>query len=839
MVSLTIDGQEVSVPQGTTVLEAAKKLGIHIPTFCWHPKLKPVGACRMCYVEIEKMPKLQVSCATEVRDGMVVYTDSDQVRQGRRAVIEFTLINHPLDCPTCDKGGECDLQDLTFAHGYDDSRFTHQKTRFTSGAEESTFDEKRIGPEIVLNRNRCILCYRCVRANKEAFGEFDLGVYERGNIAEINAAPGEHVDNPFSGNLVEICPVGALTNSDWRYKIRVWLTETTPSICNYTSSGTNILFYKKKQKNRIYRVTSRPNDDIDDGWLSDLTRYGYQIANSPERLATPLVKKEGKQVEATWGEALQVIANRFKEIKEKKGNVCIGGLAAPNLDNTALHAFSKLFRTVLHNNNVDFRCDYNMLSRKPDSYFNMLCMQPFRIADIDDSDVIVTFATDLLREHHNEYLRIRKACNFNQARIFSLNPYAVKTADVAEVELVYAPGTDEMLINAVCLAGIEMNLVDAESGRALLQKSATKSLSEASKICGVNEEDVKLVARAIASGNKLTFIVGELAARSYARESIAAALLNLNRLFGIKDKGQLAVLARYANSVGAGKLGLLPEPPVYIKHKLQELWGQYPESEAKTTDAMMALMRKEEIKGFVTLGVNPVMLYPDRQFVAESLEKLEFLVACDLFENETTELADVVLPMSSWAEYAGDYVNLEGRVQRAQAAIKPEQQSRPPFEIINLIAEKLGATLFESNEQAHDEVDALLALEDSIPLPDEFLEVKYEPEEKDEEYPVPLFVCDDPHHTGHLSEKSQSLANFSGEAYIEMSPDLAAKYDLKENAPVRVESPVGKLIVGARISDWLENDVVLLPRNFTATPVTTLQMRKKKIDCVKLSKVDE
>ncbi|MBU0985103.1 MAG: (2Fe-2S)-binding protein, partial [candidate division Zixibacteria bacterium] len=303
-VTLTIDGQEITVPKGTTVLQAARELKIDIPTFCWHAKLKPVGACRMCYVEIERMPKLAVSCATEAMDGMVVHTKSDAVLQGRRAIIEFTLLNHPLDCPTCDKGGECTLQNLTFAHGFDDSRFTFQKYRFRDDADDTTFDDHRIGPEIILNRNRCIQCYRCVRANKEAFGEWDLGAYERGNITQINSAPGEQVDNPFSGNLVEICPVGALTNTDWRYKVRVWLTQTASSVCPFTSSGTNILFYKEGHQKKIFRVTSRQNDSIDDGWIPDVTRYGYQMVASPDRLQTPLIKKEGKQVKATWDEAL-------------------------------------------------------------------------------------------------------------------------------------------------------------------------------------------------------------------------------------------------------------------------------------------------------------------------------------------------------------------------------------------------------------------------------------------------------------------------------------------------------------------------------------------------------
>ena len=670
MVTFTIDGRETTVPRGTTVLEAAKQLGIYIPTFCWHPKLKAQGSCRMCYVEVEKMPKLQVSCALEAMDGMVVHTDSDTVKQGRKAIIEFTLLNHPLDCPTCDKGGECDLQDLTFAHGVDDSRFDFQKYRFVDEGMTTTFDDKRIGPEIVLNRNRCILCYKCVRANKQAFGEYDLGVYERGNIAEINAAPGEQVDNPFSGNLVEICPVGALTNSDWRYKIRVWLTTTTPSICNFTSSGTNTLFFKENHKNKIYRTTSRPNDDIDDGWLPDITRYGYQIINSPDRLTKPLIKKEGKQVEATWEEALEVIGKRMGEIRERLGGVCVGALVAPNLDNASLHAASRMMRVGFKSNNIDFRGDYRRLPESSESPFMILCSRPFGIADLDDSDVIISFGSDVIREHPNEYLRIRKARNFGNPKIFSVNPYNVKSADVADLELIYKPGTEEAVINGICLAAIDENLVDARLSASLKDRISPKSAGEAAKMTGVEKESLQTIARAISQGKKVTLFTGEIITRSRQRDLIAAALINLYKLFGLKDKGQMAALARYANSKGAEKLGLLPNPRTPLADKLKNLWGEFPESRANNTDAMMALIKKEEIKGFFILGANPMMLYPDREFVKEGIEKLDFLVVCDLFETETTELADVVLPLASWAEYDGYYVNLEGRVQKAARAIK-------------------------------------------------------------------------------------------------------------------------------------------------------------------------
>ncbi len=836
-VTLTIDGRSVTVPKGTTVLEAALSVGVQIPTFCWHPKLKSIGACRMCYVEIEKMPKLQVSCATEAADGMIVHTDSDLVKRGRRAVLEFILLNHPLDCPTCDKGGDCDLQNLTFAHGYDDSRFDFQKRRFIEDGVESTFDDLRIGPEIILNRNRCIHCYKCVRANKEAFGEYDLGAFERGNVTEINAAPGQQVDNPFSGNLVEICPVGALTNTDWRYKIRVWLTQTVASVCPYTSSGSNILFFKEKHQNRVYRVTGRRNDDIDDGWLPDITRYGYQIIHSEDRLRTPLIKKEGNQETATWDEALAVIEKRLGEIKDKKGCVCIGGLIDPSLDNATLHSFSKLIRRTLGSNNVDFRIDYRMLPKTSSDNYSILTSRPFRIADIDNSDVIITFGSDLLKEHPNEYLRIRKACNFHDSRVFSLNPYAVKSADVAELELVYGIGADEAIIAALCLAGVEEKLVSIPNPDQLKEATGFALMTEAAAVCGVEPDQIKIVARALAKARKVTLIAGELVTRSRDRENIASALCNLNRVFGIEEKGQIAVLSRYANSMGARKLGVLPDPPAVVKSELTKLWGGWPDTEPRNTDSMLVNMKKEEINGLIVMGADPIMLYPDREFACEGLEKLDFLIVCDLFESETTALADVVLPICSWAEYPGEYVNLEGRVQQANQAIKPLYESRPGYEIVELIADRLGQKLFESDEVRRIEIEKLLEVDNGLSWPDSFVNTGWTNEEHDDEFTVPLAVGDDPHHCGHRTEKASSLVNFCGEAYIEISPGLAANYQIEEGDSVRVESPVGKIIVPVRISDFLDNDVVFIPRNFSSTPVTSLLMRKCRVDRVKISKV--
>ncbi len=816
MITFTLDGRQLTVPKGTTVLQAAIASGITVPFFCWHPKLKPVGACRMCYVEIEKMNKLQVSCATEVSNGMVVHSSSDMVKQGRKAVIEFTLINHPLDCPTCDKGGECDLQNLTFAHGFDDSRFAFSKMRKNLGAERSTFDDKRIGPEIVLNRNRCILCYKCVRANKEAFGEYDLGAYERGNITEIDAEPGGAVVNPFSGNLVEICPVGALTNTDWRYKIRVWLTKTTQSIDPFGSSGANILFYKEDHKNHIYRTTGRRNDTIDDGWIADVTRYGYQIVHSPNRLKTPLIKKNGKQVEATWEEALGYAQKRLSEIKEKKGGSALAGLVSPSLDIETLFSFSKLMRSVLKTNNVDYRIDYRQLPTG-DSLFSTFCEQPFKIADIATSDVIVTFGSDLHREHPNEYLHIRKARNFAAPRIYTMNPYTVKSSDIADTSIVYTPGTDEAVISGICLAAAEENL--GQNAAAVKGKLPFNSIAEAAEAAGVAEDSLRYVARGLAQGKKITFIIGELITRSSARESIAAALANLNQIFGITNHGQMAVLARYSNSVGAQKLGLVT-------------------NDGLTTDGIFAAMKKDEINGCVIIGTDPVSMYPDRHFAKEALDKTEFVVAADMFETPTTVLADVVLPLASWAEADGHFINLEGRMQKANRAIRPLYQAKPGSELLSDLATLFGTALFTSDTERKRQMEVLLSNYQTPSLPSSVVEVKASVAQGTAGEGLPLFIVDDAHHFGYITEHSESLTNFASEGYAEISASFAKKQGIKAGDTLRLESATGKIHVKAKVSRTLTSDVVLVPRNFSACPANQLVEARHRVDWVKISKVD-
>jgi NADH-quinone oxidoreductase chain G len=835
-ITFSMNGQELTVPKGTTVLEAAKLNGINIPTFCWHPKLKPAGACRICYVEIEKMPKLMVSCATEATPGMIVHTETEQVKQGRKAVLEFTLANHPLDCPTCDKGGECDLQDLTFAHGIDESRFDFKKYRHIRD-KNMTFDDLRIGPEIIRNQNRCILCYKCVRSNKEIFGEYDLGAFQRGNITEINAAPGEEVDSLYSGNLVEICPVGALTNTDWRYKIRVWKTETVNSISPFHSDGANITLWKNRRT--IFRTTSRRNDEIDEGWLDNVSRYGYQIATSDARLTTPLVKKGDSQVPVTWEEALELVARKFKDIKDKKGGVCIGGIMSPSLDCTSLYTFSKFFRTVLNSNNVDFRTEYKMLPEEADDLYSRMSLMPFKIADIEKSDLILVIASDMQNEHPITDLRIRKAVTKLGASLYVLNPVNTKSGSIATDEMIYRPGTLDALLNGIAVGIIESGNINSSVDIGKLKSMIEpKTVADVSAICGIDADRIMALAEAVGKAQNVSIISGEFLTMSIARDRLAGAIHNLCLVANLYGKGQIGLLPRAANSRGAEKLGVLPHLSTETKDRLSQMWGFYPDVDGLASDKMILSSIKEELDSLFIIGSNPMLGYPDGQFVKEGLEKLDFLVVADLYETETSQIADVVLPMASWAEYDGKFINLEGTAQDFDTAMNPVGHALPAYEIINRISQFLKSPLYESLEEHRSQMDSLLSKTPSIDPTEELAEVKHGEDKINPEYPYPLFVVDELHHFGHWTEKSKSLTAFCGEAFLEISPSMAEKLEIKDGSLVRIESEVGKINIPARISEYNDSEVLIAYRNFSTGPSNLLQMRKRDIDRVKISKVD-
>ena len=349
-VTLTIDGQEVQVPKGTLIIEAARTIGIEIPHYCYHPGLHVVGSCRMCLVSIEKNPKLQPSCTTPVAEGMVISTQTDEALKNRRYVLEFLLLHHPLDCPVCDQAGECELQNYYMEHGLYDTRFNENKTKRKKA--------KPIGPYIILDQERCILCTRCVRFTRDISKTSEMGVIDRGHRSEINIMPGNELTNRYSGNLADVCPVGALTDRDFRFKCRVWFLGSAPSICPGCSRGCNIeihfneRFNPRYHKQRVHRLKPRVNKEVNDHWICDEGRYSYHAIDSDDRLKSPRLKKGDEFGELPWDEAIGAVAGALKKALDTHGPDAVALLASPQMSNEELFRIRQIFKDRLKIENI-------------------------------------------------------------------------------------------------------------------------------------------------------------------------------------------------------------------------------------------------------------------------------------------------------------------------------------------------------------------------------------------------------------------------------------------------------------------------------------------------------
>ncbi len=414
LVHLTIDDIPVAVPPGTLVWAAAKQIGIEIPIYCYHPKMPPLGACRMCFVEIEKMPKPpQTACTTPVAEGMIVHTKTDRVTKARKGTLEFLLINHPLDCPICDKGGECDLQDFTQRYGPGGTRFDLYKRHYQKPIP--------VSDDVMLDRERCILCQRCTRFSSEISMDNGLVMISRGYKMEVGTAPDSAFDSVFSGNTVEICPVGALTAASYRFKARPWELKHTPSVCNNCSVGCNARIDVRVDK--IMRLMSRNNDEIDDGWLCNRGRWDFEFVNSPQRLRSPMVRRGGQLVKVRWDEAFYTIGLKLRDILAKHGPKSVGGIGSTRTTNEDAYLFQKLLREVIQTPNIDHHHGYfpgprDTLTGKP-------WMMTNSIAEIEQASHIVLIASDPYQRQPILNLRIKKAMK-GGAKIFIVNENATE-----------------------------------------------------------------------------------------------------------------------------------------------------------------------------------------------------------------------------------------------------------------------------------------------------------------------------------------------------------------------------------------------------------------------------
>lgn len=593
MVNLTIDGNAVSVPKGTTVYQATQKLGLEIPIFCYQDRMPPFGACRVCLVEVEKMPRLQTSCTLVATEGMVIKTQSQMAVEGRESILEFLLINHPLDCPICDRGGECPLQENAFNHGPGESRFFEDKRHFKKPLP--------LGPVLMLDRERCIVCARCTRFGDIVAGDHALEFIERGFKTEVGTPDGGPAQSKFIGNTIKICPVGALTSQVYRFRARPWDNDPTPSTCTLCPVGCSLTL--DSRDGEIMRTRSRENSAVNDIWLCDKGWFGYEFVYHPDRLQTPLIRRHNALEPASWEEALSLVAQKMKDAKPNGKLAALGGNPLTTEEN---YLFQKLMREVAGVNHVDHRIGMPILSLKEEGIPSGM---EIAIGECADLSFVILLGIDLTEEFPVIWLRLREAINKGATVIF-LGHFAPEISPYLTTTVLHAPGKE--------LEMLKQYLPEVEN----LAKKGKGAL---------------FVGRQYGASPHRLAILSEL---TKLKQSIPHLTLN--------------ILEGRNNSIGARLAGMRPDMGPFGKSVSQQGLNaiQILEQTAQSGWDFLYIA-----------GANPFAKFPFKLWT-EAKEKLRFLVVQDLFLTETARQADVVLPSLSFVEKGGSFVNIEGRIQK-------------------------------------------------------------------------------------------------------------------------------------------------------------------------------
>ncbi|VWC12780.1 NADH dehydrogenase subunit G [Burkholderia lata] len=636
MVELEIDGKKVEVPEGSMVIQAAHKADKYIPHFCYHKKLSVAANCRMCLVEVEKMPKAVPACATPVSAGMIVHTQSDKAVKAQQSVMEFLLINHPLDCPICDQGGECQLQDLAVGYGRSSSRYAEEKR---------VVFHKNVGPLISMEEmSRCIHCTRCVRFGQEIAGVMEFGMLGRGEHSEITTFVGKTVDSEMSGNMIDLCPVGALTSKPFRYSARTWELSRRKSVSPHDSVGANLVVQVKN--NRVMRVLPFENEAINECWISDKDRFSYEGLNSEERLTKPMLKQGGQWIETDWQTALEYVAKGLKGIAADHGANALAMLASAH--STAEELFLvKQLANELKTPNVDFRLRQQDFSA-PVQGAPWLGMP---IADLSNVDAAFVVGSFLRRDHPLFAARLRQAAKSG-----------------AKLHFLHATGDDALIPTAQRIVAAPSAWLDQLAGIAAAV-AQLRGVALPDTLAGVTASPAaQAVAQSLANGERRAVLLGNVAVRhpEFAKLHAVAKWIadNTGATFGF--------LTEAANTVGAHVVGALPG-----------------EGGLNAREAFA-----QPRKGYVLLNVEPEFDTADPAQALAALNQAEMVVVMSPFKHGL-DYADVLLPVAPFTETAGTYVNAEGTVQSFNGVVRPLGDTRPGWKVLRVLGSLLGLPNFE------------------------------------------------------------------------------------------------------------------------------------------------
>ena len=626
MVEIELDGKKVEVAPGSMVMHAAEKAGTYIPHFCYHKKLSIAANCRMCLVEVEKAPKPMPACATPVTQGMIVRTKSEKAIKAQQSVMEFLLINHPLDCPICDQGGECQLQDLAVGYGGTGSRYEEEKR---------VVAHKDIGPLISMEEmTRCIHCTRCVRFGQEMAGVMELGMVNRGEHSEITTVIGDTVDSELSGNMIDLCPVGALTSKPFRYSARTWELSRRKSVSPHDSTGANLIVQVKNHK--VMRVVPFENEAINECWIADRDRFSYEALNSEERLTQPMLKQGGEWKTVDWQTALEYVANGLKQVKDQHGAQSIGALVSPHSTLEELFLTGQLLRGM-GSDNIDWRLR--------NAQFNAaegVRWLGTSIASLSDLQTVLVVGSNLRKDHPLFAQRIRQAAK-KGAQVFALNSQVYDWAMPVQASVVVAQDWAQAL---------------ADIASAVAQVKGVQA-----PVAAQSNAEADAIAQALLAGERKAVLLGNAA----AHHAHADELLALANWIGEQTGASVGYLSEAANTVGAQ----------WVKAQ--------PQADGLNAGQMIA----GGLKAAILLNTEPAFDSAAGQQALQGLNKSEMVVTLSPFKANM-EISDVLLPIAPFSETSGTFVNAEGRVQSFHAVVKPLAETRPAWKVLRVLANLLG-----------------------------------------------------------------------------------------------------------------------------------------------------
>ncbi len=627
MVEIELDGRKVEVAEGSMVMHAAEKAGTYIPHFCYHKKLSIAANCRMCLVDVEKAPKPMPACATPVTQGMIVRTKSDKAIKAQQSVMEFLLINHPLDCPICDQGGECQLQDLAVGYGGSSSRYAEEKR---------VVFHKDVGPLISMEEmSRCIHCTRCVRFGQEVAGVMELGMIHRGEHSEITTVVGDTVDSELSGNMIDICPVGALTSKPFRYSARTWELSRRKSVSPHDSTGANLIVQVKNH--RVMRVVPLENEDVNECWIADRDRFSYEALNGDDRLTRPMLKQGGQWREVDWQTALEYVANGLQGVKNQHGANAIGALASPHSTLEELYLAGALVRG-LGSDNIDYR-----LRNAEFPAAEGVRWLGTSIASLSSLQSVLVVGSNLRKDHPLFAQRIRQAAR-RGCKVTAINAREYDWAmPVAQTLLAPASGWLSAL---------------AEVAAALAQEKGVAAPQAVAQV----SDAAQAVARALLSGEQKAVLLGNGA----AHHAQASSLLALAQWIAEQTGATVGYLTEAANTVGAQFVGAQPQ----------------------SNGLSAAQMLSGGVKAALLLNTEPEHDSALGADAAKALAGMDMVVTLSPFKTNL-EFSDVLLPIAPFSETSGTFANAEGRLQSFHAVVKPLGEARPAWKVLRVLGNLL------------------------------------------------------------------------------------------------------------------------------------------------------